>query len=296
MAQPVPPTTTNRRDCADGTHLADPPAAGQTPGADRPSVTDHEGRHLARAGRAHAARPAIDPADLPQLVAGDADLLLICDHASARVPAGVSLGVSAEVMAKHVAIDIGAEPLTRALAARLGAPAVLATVSRLVIDLHREPDHPGLVPTSSDGHAIAGNVGVDPFERIARFHAPYHAALAAEIRRRRPRLLVAIHSFTRQLEAGTHPPRTLEAGILYNRDTRAARLLIAQLRAAGIVTGDNEPYSGRLLNATLNRHGEARGIACVSIEVRNDLIADAAGVDRWCALLAPMLSEASARR
>ncbi|WP_315764105.1 N-formylglutamate amidohydrolase [Sphingomonas sp. Y38-1Y] len=221
---------------------------------------------------------------------GAADTLLLCDHASDAVPPGIDLGVAPEVMREHVAVDIGAEPLTRALAAALGAPALLATVSRLVIDLHREPDHPALVPVESDGIAVPGNIGVDRFDRIARFHAPYHAAIAAEVRATAPRLLVAIHSFTRQLRG--QPPRTLEAGILYNRDDRAARVLIAGLRAAGIETGDNEPYSGRLLNATLNRHGEARGIACVSIEVRNDLIADDAGVARWCDLLAPLIAEA----
>ena len=62
------------------------------------------------------------------------------------------------------------------------------------------------------------------------------------------------------------------------------------LRAANIVTGDNEPYSGRVLNATLNRHGEGNGIASFAIEVRNDLITTPAGVSHWCAVLAPIVS------
>ena len=45
------------------------------------------------------------------------------------------------------------------------------------------------------------------------------------------------------------------------------------------------------LNATLNRHGEARGLPYLAIEVRNDLIADAAGVARWTDILAPILIE-----
>lgn len=229
----------------------------------------------------------------PIVIDGAGDILLLCDHASNAVPAGIDLGVATGVMDEHVAVDIGAEPLTRALAAALGAPAILATVSRLVIDLHREPDHPALVPVESDRIAVPGNIGADRFARIARFHAPYHKAIAQRVRARRPRLIVAIHSFTRQLRGA--PSRTLEAGILYNRDDRAARVLIAGLRAAGIETGDNAPYSGRLLNATLNRHGEGRGIACVSIEVRNDRIADPAGVARWAQLLAPLIEAARAR-
>ncbi len=228
----------------------------------------------------------------PIVIDGARDVLLLCDHASSAVPAGIDLRVEPAVMHEHMAIDIGAEPLTRALAAAIGAPAVLATVSRLVIDLHREPDHRALVPVESDRVAIPGNVGADRFDRIARFHAPYHAAIAREVRTRRPRLIVAIHSFTRQLRGA--PPRALEAGVLYNRDDRAAAVMIAGLRAAGVETGDNAPYSGRLLNATLNRHGEGQGIACISIEVRNDLIDDAAGVARWTQILAPLIERARA--
>jgi predicted N-formylglutamate amidohydrolase len=56
----------------------------------------------------------------------------------------------------------------------------------------------------------------------------------------------------------------------------------------GFVTGDNEPYSGRLLNATLNRHAEGQGIPSVAIEIRNDLIRDAEGVERWAGALADL--------
>ena len=83
--------------------------------------------------------------------------------------------------------------------------------------------------------------------------------------------------------------RPWEAGILYNRDRRAADLAVAMLRAAGIATGDNEPYSGRVLNATLNRHGEAAGIPSLAIEIRNDLIRDEPGVARWTDILALLL-------
>lgn len=215
-------------------------------------------------------------------------VLLICDHASNAVPDGIDLGIDPALLDKHVAIDIGAGPVTEALAARLGAPAVLATVSRLVIDLHRQPDHPGLMPHVSDGHIIPGNDKADRADRIARFHRPYHRALAAAIRETRPTLLASIHSFTPCLEQGG-APRPWEIGILSNRDRRAADLAVALLREGGIPTGDNEPYSGRALNATLNRHGEANGIASLAIEIRNDLIRDDAGVARWTDILAPIL-------
>lgn len=210
----------------------------------------------------------------------DGHVLLLCDHASNAVPADIDLGIDPALLDLHIGIDIGAANVTRALAARLDAPAILATVSRLVIDLHREPDHIGLIPHRSDGHEIPGNETADRAARIARFHAPYHRVLRDQVRRQRPALILSIHSFTPRLEHGG-TPRPWEIGILYNRDTRAARPAVEWLRAQGFVTGDNEPYSGRLLNATLNRHAEAEGIPSIAIEIRNDLIRDDAGIQLW---------------
>ncbi|KQM41480.1 N-formylglutamate amidohydrolase [Sphingomonas sp. Leaf10] len=217
----------------------------------------------------------------------DPSLLLLCDHASAYVPP--DMAIAPELLTLHIGVDIGAGPLTRALSASLDAPAILGTVSRLVIDLHRQSDHPGLIPTVSDGHAIPANIDADRIDRIARFHAPYHRAIREQVRRDRPCLIVAIHSFNPQLEtAGA--PRPWHAGILYGRDDRAARIAIDFLRAQGIRTGDQEPYSGRLLNATLDRHADGQGIHSLSVEIRNDLIADPVGVASWCSILTDMVA------
>jgi predicted N-formylglutamate amidohydrolase len=221
-------------------------------------------------------------------------LLLIADHASARVPDGIVLGVPDTVMGEHVAIDIGVDPLGRALCATLGCSGLLAAVSRLVIDLNREEDSPGLIPQVSDGHLIPGNAALDHAGRqirIDRFFRPYHAAIAGRIARDAPRLIVSLHSFTPQLSGARNQPRPWQIGILYNRDDRAARIAIPLLQAAGIVTGDNLPYSGQVLNATMNRHAEANGIPYLGIEVRQDLIGDAAGVARWCDMLALVIRQ-----
>ena len=232
--------------------------------------------------------------EVPERVDGGGPLLVLCDHASNSVPADIDLGISADLLGRHIAYDIGAAALTRAIAAATGAPALLGTVSRLVVDLHRPPDHAGLIPLSSDGHPIPGNAHADRLARIARFHAPYHRAIARAVTARRPALIAAIHSFTPALET-VGAPRPWPIGILYNRDTRAARMAIDRLTAAGLLVGDNQPYSGRDLNMTLNRHGEANGIASLAIEVRNDEIASPEGVARWCAILTPLLRDLADR-
>ncbi len=226
--------------------------------------------------------------------AKDSGLLLVADHASNHVPDDIDLGIDAALLEKHIAIDIGVLPLARAVSARLDCPAIIATVSRLVIDLHREADNDKAVPAESDGHAIPGNAALDEAERakrIARFWPPYHARVSEMIEKRQPRMLFTLHSFTRQLETALDAERPWQCGILYNTDDRAPRIAIPKLKAFGLIVGDNEPYSGKLLNATMNQHAEARGLPYLAIEVRNDLIADTDGVRTWADILAPVIAE-----
>ncbi len=225
----------------------------------------------------------------PRLIDGPAPLLLIADHASNFVPPGVDLGIDPALLDDHIAVDIGTAALTEALARELSAPAIIASVSRLVIDLNRDPGVAGLVPVASDGHVITGNVTAGAAERdlrIAAIHAPYHATIAAEIARRRLELLVSIHSFTPQLATAPELARPWPVGILYNRDDRAARAGIAALAARGLHVGDNQPYSGRDLNYTMNRHAEAAGLPYLGVEIRNDGLRDAAGVAHWTHVVA----------
>lgn len=219
-------------------------------------------------------------------------MLLIGDHASNDVPEGIDLGVAAALMEQHVAIDVGVAPLGRALCAALECPGVLGGVSRLVIDLNRAEDAAGLIPEASDGHAIPGNArltGRARRARVARWWRPYHDHIAHLIRTTSPKLLISLHSFTPRL-ATSDAPRPWEIGILYNADARAALLALPLLTHAGIVAGDNLPYSGKVLNATMNRHAEANGIPYLGIEVRQDLIGDAHGVALWAARIAPIVS------
>ena len=91
--------------------------------------------------------------------------------------------------------------------------------------------------------------------------------------------------------------RQVEIGILYNRDARLPHILLDLLRHEGdLNVGDNEPYAvGDLSDYTVPVHGERRGLPHVEIEIRQDLIADAAGQTAWAARLARLLPEADAR-
>jgi predicted N-formylglutamate amidohydrolase len=227
------------------------------------------------------------------------DLLLVCDHASNAVPPGIDLGISPALMADHIAFDIGAGALAMDMAARLGCGVHLGAWSRLVVDCNRPVDHPGVIAEMSDGWPVPGNRGLDAAARAMRLaiHANFHDSLSARIAAGRPRLLVSVHSFTPAL-ASEAVARPWPVGILWNQDDRAARLAIAALEAVQGLPGPvgaNEPYSGRILNYTMDRHAEANGIAYIGFEVRQDLVADADGVATWAGILAGTIAEVEAR-
>jgi predicted N-formylglutamate amidohydrolase len=210
-------------------------------------------------------------------------ILIVSDHASNRVPADIDLGIDAALLDEHVAIDIGVAEVAERMTRRPGVAAFLGNVSRLVCDFNREEDGPAVIPHASDGHAIPGNLFdlAGREERLARFHRPYHEALAALLEAAPPALILSLHSFTPGLKSRPEEARPWQVGVLYNTDDRAPRLAIPLLEAEGLVVGDQQPYSGRLLNATMNRHAEAEGRPYLGIEVRQDQIGDTAGHDLW---------------
>ena len=107
--------------------------------------------------------------------------------------------------------------------------------------------------------------------RLDRFHRPYHAEVARLLSAMDRPFILSLHSFTPSLSSEPDKARPWEIGILYNDDDRAARLAIPMLREAGLVVGDQLPYSGKLLNATMNRHAEANGIPYLGVEMRQDI-------------------------
>lgn len=223
--------------------------------------------------------------------------LVTCDHAANTVPSWVNggdLGLAHADMGRHIAYDVGAAGLSRALAKRLNAPSILSNFSRLVIDPNRGPDDPTLLMKLYDGTIIPANRHAGPAEleeRMARLYRPYHDALAILAARQADTVIVAIHSFTPQLRG--RPPRPWQVGILYSHlDDRLALPLIARLQAEpDLCVGDNEPYAGHLPGDAIDRHALQPSRQNVLIEVRQDLIEDVAAQDLWAARLAPILNE-----
>ena len=253
-----------------------------------------------RAGKelpeSHAA-PLLGPNDPPPFDLinpdGQAKVLLACDHASNTIPASLGgLGLAAYRLRQHIAYDIGSRDLTCRLSEMLDAPAVMATYSRLVVDLNRSLTDPGLIPEVSDGIPIPGNQGLTDRERNGRIHhlfTPYRKAIDGFLhefhRHKIAPALIAIHSFTPRMDGFSRP---WQIGILWDKDPRIAVPLMDKLRARreALEVGDNEPYSGKHpADYTIDHHAESRGIPHVSIEVRQDLVGDEDGIEHWANVL-----------
>lgn len=219
-------------------------------------------------------------------------IMVVSDHASNRVPDDIDLGIDSALLDQHIAVDIGVAGIAERMVERPGIAAFLGNVSRLVCDFNRDEHAPAVIPIASDGHAIPGNAldHAGHEARLARFFRPYHAALADTLDAAPAALILSLHSFTPRL-ATSDEPRPWQIGVLYNEDDRAARIAIPLLEAEGLIVGDQEPYSGRLLNATMNRHAEAEGRPYLGVEVRQDQIGTAEGQARWAELLARVANQ-----
>ena len=249
------------------------------------------------------AQPLLAGEDDPVILVnetGRSPVLLLSEHAGRRIPKALgSLGLPESELERHIAWDIGAEGLARGLSEKLDAALVLQRYSRLVYDCNRPPESPGAMPEVAESTPVPGNRDLTAEQRDARTEAlyrPFHAAVARLIDEREARrqgtILVTVHSFTPVFKG---VPRTLDLGLLHDSDARLAdRLLQAFETEPDLVVRRNDPYGPQDgVTHTLLLHAIPRGLDNVMLEVRNDLIADAAGEQRMAERLAPLLSRAA---
>ena len=244
------------------------------------------------------------PAFLTRHLDGDKRFLLLCDHASNYIPPELdSLGLPPSELARHIAYDPGALPVAMRISKALGCPLVASQFSRLLIDPNRGLDDPTLVMKLSDGAVIPANAAVDPFQdkaqwqaRVDAFYRPYTQAIETALARAKADgiapIIMAIHSFTPVWRGA---PRPWQMSVLWDKDDRLKQVVDGYMGELDEVCyGDNVPYSGRLKEDCLYRHGTRNGLAHALIELRQDEVADAAGQDKWAAHLVTILQRAGA--
>jgi predicted N-formylglutamate amidohydrolase len=239
--------------------------------------------------------PAVEIVNLD----GTSPVVLVCEHASRYLPARYrGLGLSEPDLSRHIAWDIGAARLARALAARIDAPLFLHGYSRLLIDPNRPLTAPDSIPTVSENTVIPGNLELSAEERrdrAARYFTPFHDAIAhyLDARRaaKRPTFVVGVHSFTPVFRGVSRP---WHVGVLYAAARQFGQSLVETLgEELELVVGTNEPYR---ISAdgdyTVPIHGDGRGLPSVLFEVRQDLLGTPAEIEAWADRLARALQVA----
>ena len=225
--------------------------------------------------------------------------LLICDHASNALPRGYgSLGIAEEKMFEHIAWDVGAAAVTRRLSELLEAPAILAGLSRLFVDLNRYPDDPTCIATFSDGTVVHGNENLGGNERAHRLgiHQRYHDEVGRRIEamsRPEPPVLLFIHSFTPRIGGNQRP---WHLGVLHDGASAESRRLVEVLRShPEIVVGDNQPYSvDQPKSCSIYQHAIDAGRPYIALEIRQDLIETVDMAEHWAGIVAEAFREALA--
>lgn len=219
---------------------------------------------------------------------GKSNFVIVVDHAGNRIPRRLrDLGLPPSELQRHIAWDIGALAVASEMAASLDAALIAQRYSRLVIDCNRDPKVPTSIPRLSESTEIPGNAALSEAEiaaRRAEVFDPYHrhigALLDERLAAKRTTLLVAQHTMT-DIYKGAR--RAMHAAVLYNRDRRFAGLVLDALRSeTHLLIADNEPYFvSDATDYTIPQHGEARTLPHVEIEIRQDLVSDAAGQSEW---------------
>ena len=209
-------------------------------------------------------------------------VLITCEHAGNKVPRGLaSLFRKAQgVLGTHRGYDRGALPLARAISKATGAPLLIGTYTRLLVDLNRSADNPGVLSRYTEA--------LDPTERamlIDRYWSPHREAVeraAADlIESRGPLLHLGVHTFTPVLRGQR---RDVDIGLLYDPSRPLERQFCTSWlgtlarEAPRLRLKRNAPYTGTSdgLTTTLRSRFAPASYAGIELEVNQRLLEGAA--------------------
>jgi predicted N-formylglutamate amidohydrolase len=210
-------------------------------------------------------------------------VVFTCEHGGNGVPgeyAAVFRSQRAQQQLRsHVGYDIGALDLARQLATAFEAPLLIATVTRLLIDLNRVATNPSAF--SAFSRRLPASVRQRLIDEI---HVPYRTRVVDVLRKALVSELhvyhVAVHSFTPRWRGAE---RMVDIGLLYDPSRSSERKLCAawkdELRAAWpeLRVRRNFPYRGTTdgMPTWLRRTLDATRYSGVELEVNQRLLRSA---------------------
>ncbi len=220
--------------------------------------------------------------------------LLIAEHAGDNIPLKFNnLGLSDRDRKRHISYDIGIEEVCEITSSLTLSTAILSIHSRLLVDLNRREFSKECILARSDGTVIAGNSNLSELEknsRVREFHKPFHDLVSETIEYLKPSMLLSLHSFTPKLdEDGVKRP--WHCGILYGEAKDLGQSCLKFLKHnTNFVVGDNEPYGvNKKSGYTISVHGDEKTIPAIILEIRQDLIEDKEGQNKWGQIVTSMM-------
>jgi predicted N-formylglutamate amidohydrolase len=175
-------------------------------------------------------------------------LLITCEHGGNRIPARYRplFEPYRNTLESHRGYDAGALALARDLAGAYGAELVYSTISRLLVELNRSPNHRQVLSEVTRGLPAAERQRL-----LQRYYWPYRNGVEAHVHSviaRGERIVhVSSHSFTPRLNGVR---RRADVGLLYDPRRAAEREFCAawkgEIEAANpqLVVRRNYPYRG----------------------------------------------------
>ena len=201
-----------------------------------------------------------------------------CEHASNRLPDGIE-ATSADMhfLQTHWGWDIGAESVTRHLVEATGSQGILATHSRLWIDLNRSLDRADMFRRETEGHQLTFNIELNDAEQQRRlnsvyhpFHTAYDDLVKERVQHNKPVLLVSIHSFTPVWNGSV---RTMDVGVLFDECAELGHQLADFLKEEDLFVEVNAPYTGRSgLMHSVEDKGKRHQCPHLELEINQALI------------------------
>jgi predicted N-formylglutamate amidohydrolase len=222
-------------------------------------------------------------------------LLLTCEHGGNAIPGRwkkLFRGQSRR-LATHEGYDIGAAAVANRLSRALKAPLLLATTSRLLVDLNRSIGNEALFSNVTSALSLEERRAI-----LEGYYLPHRAAVdqavALAVQRRLTVIHVGVHSFTPVLRGHV---RTADIGLLYDPRRPAERGFAGRWHAALVAQGDgasvrrNYPYrgAGDGLTTALRRRYEPTAYVGLELEMNQGLLSTPAGIAKMSRLIAGSL-------
>ena len=213
------------------------------------------------------------------------------EHASPAIPSTIQK-TDVPYLQTHWAYDIGILPLMELLCKKNHSQGIYTRYSRLWIDTNRAPNQDGLIKTHIETTPLSFNQSLteqDKQKRILDIHESYHRVISSSIEaHEQPPLLISLHSFT---PIWNNHIRTMDVGVLFDRDENLAHICTKLLREEGFFVEENQPYSGKNgLIYSAHRHGTENNIPYVELEFNQSIICSPQRIERVAVKLSHVLT------